>query len=103
MSAVRLLAEAEAAGINLRLDPDGTVHLTADTPPPASLLTDLREHRREIVALLQGDACRCCGAPIRWAEPGGLVFGDARAAHVACYERHESERQAVARAKEQAA
>jgi hypothetical protein len=102
MSAVGLLAEAAAAGVSLRVAPDGTVHLTATTPPPAELLAGLREHRREIVALLRGDACRHCGGPIRWSEPGALMFDDGRAAHLACYERHEEERQAAARAKQQA-
>ena len=101
MSAVGLLAEAAVAGVSLRVAPDGTVHLTADTPPPPALLAGLREHQREIVALLRGDACRYCGEPIRWAEPGGLVFDDGRGAHVACYERVEGERQAASRAKRQ--
>jgi hypothetical protein len=101
MSAVGLLAEAAAAGVNLQLEPDGTVHLTAVTPPPEPLLAGLREHRREIVALLRGDACRHCGAPICWSEPGGLIFDDGRGAHVACYERVEGERQATAREQRQ--
>jgi hypothetical protein len=101
MSAVGLLAEAAAAGISLRLEPDGTVHLTATTPPPASLLDGLRAHRDEIVALLRGDACRYCCGPIRWSEPGGLVFDDGRAAHVHCYDRAETARQAASREKRQ--
>jgi hypothetical protein len=101
MSAVGLLAEAAAAGISLRVEPAGTVHLTAATSPPAELLAGLREHRREIVALLRGDACRYCGGAIRWAGPGGLVFDDGRGAHVACYERFEGERQAATREQRQ--
>jgi hypothetical protein len=101
MSAIALLAEAAAAGVSLRLEPAGTVHLTATTPPSAELLAGLREHRREIVALLRGDACRYCGGPIRWSEPGGLVFDDGRGAHVHCYDRVETARQAATRAKRQ--
>jgi hypothetical protein len=93
--AIRLLAEVEAAGIRLRLEPTGTVHLSGLAPPPAEVLDGLRAHRAEIVALLRGDACRHCGGPIDWTRPGGVVFDDGRSAHLGCYERVETERQAA--------
>jgi hypothetical protein len=97
-AAVRLLAEAEAAGISLDLDAHGTVRLGADTQPPPPLLAGLREHRHEVVALLRGDRCRYCGLPVNWRAYDNLVFADGSGAHLGCYERAETERQATGRA-----
>jgi hypothetical protein len=99
--AVRLLAEAEAAGVSVQIEPAGSLYLTADVAPPEPLLAGLRTHRDAIVGLLRGDRCKFCSEPIDWTRPGGLVFGDGRGAHVRCYEAHETERQAAARERQQ--
>ena len=41
------------------------------------------------------DRCRHYGAPVLWHGPGGLVFADGSTAHLSCYERVETERQAA--------
>jgi hypothetical protein len=46
------LARAAALGVELRLEADGQVRITADAPPPADLLAELRERRDEVVRLL---------------------------------------------------
>jgi hypothetical protein len=52
MSAAATLARAEAAGVRLRLRPDGRVRVEADAPPPPALLAELRQYRDEVAALL---------------------------------------------------
>lgn len=46
------LARAAALGVALRLEADGQVRITADAPPPADLLAELRRCRDEVVRLL---------------------------------------------------
>lgn len=46
------LARAAALGVELRLMEDGKVRITADAPPPADLLAELRHYRNEVVRLL---------------------------------------------------
>jgi hypothetical protein len=52
VSAAETLARAEAAGVRLRLRPDGGVQLEAAAPPSAGLLADLRLWRRDVARLL---------------------------------------------------
>jgi hypothetical protein len=52
MSAARALARAEAAGLRLRLRPDGGLRVEADRPPPPEVLDELREWRDQVAALL---------------------------------------------------
>jgi hypothetical protein len=87
LSAAALLAEVSAAGVSLRLIDGGKVRAAGAVPP--ALLDRLRERKAELVALLRGDACRHCGAPMAWPAPVGLVFGDGTAAHHACHEKAE--------------
>jgi hypothetical protein len=56
MTAVALIARAQAAGVRMRLEADGAVMLEADRPPPPDLLADLEEHRDAIRAALLADA-----------------------------------------------
>jgi hypothetical protein len=86
VSAVRLLAEAAAAGVTVQLEPDGRVRLAAEREPPAHLLTELRAHKPELVALLRGERCRHCGERIDWRQPNAVTFANGWAAHLACYE-----------------
>jgi hypothetical protein len=65
MSAARALARAEAAGLRVRLRPDGGLRVEADAPPPAELLDELRQWRDEIASLLAEQAIT-----------GGLVGDD---------------------------
>jgi hypothetical protein len=46
------LARAAALGVELRLEAGGQVRITADAPPPADLLAELRRWRDEVVRLL---------------------------------------------------
>lgn len=50
--AAEALASAEAAGMRLRLTPDGRVRMEATLPPQPGLLAALREWREEVVDLL---------------------------------------------------
>ncbi len=61
MSAAAALAQAEAAGIRLRLRPDGGVRMEAAVQPPPDVLADLRRWREDVAHLLavrQGLAAR---------------------------------------------
>lgn len=52
MTARDALARAAALGVELRLEADGQVRITAAAPPPADLLAELRRCRDEVVRLL---------------------------------------------------
>jgi hypothetical protein len=65
MTAAAALARAQAAGVRLRLTPDGTVEVEADRPPPPEVLHELRQWRAQIAALLAERDIP--------SEPGGLV------------------------------
>jgi hypothetical protein len=91
MIATRLLAEAKAAGVRLRVE-GGVVRMTARHEPSAALLAKLREHKPAILALLTCKRCQYCGDSIAWRQPGGLTFADGTGAHLICYEQAEMER-----------
>ncbi|HEX6013993.1 MAG TPA: hypothetical protein VFY87_19790 [Geminicoccaceae bacterium] len=84
MSAVRLLREAQAAGLRLRVE-DGQVRVAADRAPPTELLEGLRAHKSEILELLRGERCRGCGERLAWPAPVGVVHGDGQASCLPCY------------------
>jgi hypothetical protein len=56
VSAAAALARAEAAGVRLRLHPDGLMRMEAASPPPAAVLAELRQHREGVAALLAARA-----------------------------------------------
>jgi hypothetical protein len=62
VSAAAALARAEAAGIRLRLRPDGGVRMEAAVQPPPDVLTDLRRWREDVAHLLAAREGRA-GAP----------------------------------------
>jgi hypothetical protein len=95
VKAAHLVAQAEAAGVRVQLNPDGRIRMVAAQAPPADLLAVLRARKAEIIELLRGERCRHCGERIDWTRPGAVIFADGRAAHLACYERIETERQAT--------
>lgn len=66
-SAAAALARAEAAGVCLRLRPDGGVRMEAAAPPPADVLADLRRWRDDVALLLVARD----GPPERGAVPAG--------------------------------
>jgi hypothetical protein len=68
MSAAAALARAQAAGLRLRLRPDGGLRVEADAPPPAELLDELRRWRDEIALLLAAQDIP--------SDAGGLVGDD---------------------------
>ena len=72
MSAARLLDEARAAGLQLRVENE-RVRLSAEAAPPPELLARLRAHKAEIAALLRGNLCRHCGAPMGWPAAAGAL------------------------------
>ena len=86
MNAAQLLAEAEAAGVSLRVEKD-SVRLSAAIAPPPELLARLSAVKLELLEILRGDRCRHCGDWLFWRKPNAVVFGDGRAAHVVCYEQ----------------
>ena len=52
MSAEAVIARAEAAGVRLRLNADGSINMEADAPPSPELLAELRARRGEVRAAL---------------------------------------------------
>ena len=87
--AAAALALAPAAGVRLRVD-EGRLKLVGRPEAvPTGILASLREHKAEVVELLTGHRCRCCGEPIDWRRPGGVAFADGAAAHVGCYDQAE--------------
>jgi hypothetical protein len=91
VSAARLLDEAQAAGLQLRVE-DGRVRISAAAAPSSELLARLRAHKAEIAALLRGDLCRHCGARTEWSRPGCVAFANGTASHLGCYEQAEAAR-----------
>jgi hypothetical protein len=83
-------AQAQGAGVRLRLAEDGKVKVPASTPP--ELLDRLRIHKLELTALLRGDICRYCGEPMGWPQPAGVVLADGTALHHGCAQRFRVER-----------
>lgn len=81
MSAARLLREAEAAGVRLRLAQGGAVKAAGTVS--LELLARLRAQKAGLVAILRGDACRWCGAAV--AKPDGMTLGDHTIGHYTCY------------------
>jgi len=88
VTGARLLAEARAAGVTVRLE-GGKVRLSAAAAPPAELLARLRRHRAELLGLLRREGCQRCGTPVSWRGPGGITFADGTVMHVRCYEEAE--------------
>lgn len=84
-----ILAEARAAGVNIRLV-DGKPRVKGEPPP--QLLARLRAAKGELASLLAGEMCRHCGAALDWLQPGALAFADGTGAHLPCHERAEVER-----------
>lgn len=62
-----VIERAARAGIRLRLDGEYVVASGPSAPDP-NLVDEIRSHRAEVVAILQGRACSHCGAE---ALPGG--------------------------------
>jgi hypothetical protein len=92
---VALVAEARASGHQLRVA-DGKVKVTGK--PERGLLERLRQHKAELVELLDGRRCRHCGEPVtdqHWRHRAGalaLPFADGMVAHVECHEQAEVDR-----------
>lgn len=80
MSAAETLARAEAAGVRLRLRPDGGVRMEAAAPPPADVLADLRRCREDVARLLMARE----GRP----ELGAVPAGEHDAAEAAAMAQH---------------
>jgi hypothetical protein len=87
--AVAALALAQEAGVRLRVDEGRLKVVGRPETVPAELLATLREHKAEVLELLTGHRCRCCGEPIDWRRPGGVAFADGLSAHVDCYDEAE--------------
>ena len=85
MSALATLHRAREAGVTLTLC-GGRVDLAAAYPPCAELLEALREHKAEIVQILNANACRLCGEPLAWPRPVGVILGDGTAECMGCFE-----------------
>jgi hypothetical protein len=94
MSVVEALAQAAAHGVSFWLK-DGRVRCRHGEALPPDLFEALYAKIDELREVLAGNRCRHCGRPIDWTQPGGLVFADGTGAHLACYERVETERQAA--------
>jgi hypothetical protein len=91
MTAAKLLAEAQAAGVAMTVAA-GRLRLSAAREPPANLVDRLRAHKAELIELLTGARCRHCGGALDWRRPDSVAFVDGTGAHLACYEAAEVER-----------
>ena len=80
-SAAELLREARASGAELALV-DGNLKLRGALP--SALRAALREHKVEVAAILAGNACYWCGAPLAWPGPVGVTFLDGRSECIRC-------------------
>ena len=72
MNAQQALRDARAAGVRVKLA-RGTLALQADAQPPASVVVALRQHKAEIVALMEA------GAAIEWTTNDWRAFFHERA------------------------
>ena len=78
------LRDVASTGVTVRVDGD-RLDLAAAAAPPFVLLEQLREHKGLIIAILAGEACRCCGHPIAWLRIGtGLTYIDGTSECMAC-------------------
>jgi hypothetical protein len=91
VSAVRALAEAKAAGVEV-VAKGGRLHLRALAEPSRELLARLHAYKPELLAILSGDRCRFCGELMRWPAAVGIILADSTALHHGCAELFEVER-----------
>jgi hypothetical protein len=85
VSALATLRRAREAGVTLTLQ-GARVDLAASFPPCVELLEALREHKAEIVEILNANRCRLCGEPMAWPGPVGVTLADGTAECMACFE-----------------
>ena len=52
------------------------------------VLSELRDRKRQMLAVLTGACCRYCDGPIDWRR-SAVAFADGTAGHVGCYEEAE--------------
>jgi hypothetical protein len=89
LSAVSLVMAVEAVGGRLRAD---GAELVVEAPKGRlgpELVAELRDRKRQVLALLAGERCRYCEGAIEWRRPGGVTFADGTGAHLGCYEEAE--------------
>jgi hypothetical protein len=79
----------EAAGGSVRADGTELVVVAPKGRLGPELVAELRERKRQLLALLAGERCRYCEGAIEWRRPGGVAFADGTVAHLGCYEEAE--------------
>jgi hypothetical protein len=90
VSAAESLARAEAAGVRLRLRPDGGVRMEAAEAPPADIVAALRRWREDVAHLLAVRAALDAAQPVEdwralpYGPARGAAFAVARRASGAC-------------------
>jgi hypothetical protein len=87
---VAALAQAQEAGVRLRVDAGKLKVVGRPETVPAEVLATLRQHKAEVLELLTGSRCRYCGRRLDWREPGAAIaFADGSGGCVRCYEAAE--------------
>jgi hypothetical protein len=81
VSAIRALAEARAADVELWCDGP---RVRWRGSPTDELLARLRPFRAEVAEVLRGDRCRLCGGLLPWPGPAGLTYADGTAECMPC-------------------
>jgi len=74
VTGLQILLRAEAAGVRIRVDEDGTLRIEASSAPPAELVSLLREHREALSACLRHDAEEAEAMAAFYAAPAGPVL-----------------------------
>jgi TubC N-terminal docking domain len=103
VSAVAVKMAVEALGGRLRADGAELVVVAPKGRLGPELAAELRERKRQVLALLAGECCRYCEGAVEWRRPGGVTFADGTVAHLGCYDEAEvarlraAARRAVAR------
>jgi hypothetical protein len=85
MSATALLLKLQGAGATVLADGSELVVKAPAGVLSPLLVSELRDRKREVLAVLAGERCRYCEGPLDWRRPGGVAFADGTGAHLGCH------------------
>ncbi|HEX2529813.1 MAG TPA: hypothetical protein VHL31_26420 [Geminicoccus sp.] len=86
MTALDLLSRLMLDGVELHVQA-GKLELYGHGPPPDDVtLVEVRAHKSELIALLDGTTCRWCRHPIDWKFSPAIALGDGTSLHGHCHE-----------------
>ena len=85
-AAAQVFAAARSYGIRLSVN-GGFIEWEAERSPPDELLAPIATAKLELIEILRGDRCRCCGERLAWPGPAGVIFADSTAECMRCADR----------------